>query len=127
MSSRTIKQLREQEKANHIAILKQGWLTKKGALMGAPRFVVAHAAAGAKVKNWKRRWCVLVDGQGSDSAAELLYCKTRKNFFFSVLTESLCADASQDETKAPAGAFELEHGGSAALTTVAGKQVRPMD
>lgn len=82
MSSRTIKQLREQEKANHIAILKQGWLTKKGALMGAPRFVVAHAAAGAKVKNWKRRWCVLVDGQGSDSAAELLYCKTRKNFFF---------------------------------------------
>jgi hypothetical protein len=30
MSTRTIKHLRDQEAANSIAILKSGWLTKKG-------------------------------------------------------------------------------------------------
>ena len=56
----TIKYLKEQEQAGNFVLLKTGWLTKKG----------------AKVKNWKRRWCVLVEDRAGDSA-ELYYYATQ--------------------------------------------------
>jgi hypothetical protein len=66
------------------------------------------------------------DVKGREMIPLLTKKKKKKIFFFDLLHGVLCcvSDPSQEENKPPAGAVELEHGGSAALTTVAGKVVR---
>jgi hypothetical protein len=59
---------------------------------------------GKTVKNWKRRWVVLIEDKSGDLAEMYYYVST-------------------DDNKAPAGSVELDRRATTALTTVPGRVV----